>query len=139
MKISNVTFSEWRKSRYSDHYGGDCVELAEVRWPNNSHHDGRGNASVEIAGAQAGSVTTAIAIRDSKDPNGPKLIFTRAALVTAIDAISNGPMNFESRPLSAQPISPTGGPRWAESELDDPRDRTIVREEHARDRSTDHQ
>ncbi|WP_067825284.1 DUF397 domain-containing protein [Actinomadura kijaniata] len=38
----------WRKSSHSDHQGGDCVEVAEV--------------------------AAAIAVRDSRDPNGPKLI-----------------------------------------------------------------
>jgi len=45
--------SAWRKSSYSGASGDNCVEVAES--PN------------------------AIAVRDSKDPEGPKLMFGRAA------------------------------------------------------------
>ena len=50
----DLTGVAWRKSSYSGGNGGDCVEVAQTR-------------------------PTAVAIRDSKDPNGPKLIFTPAA------------------------------------------------------------
>ncbi|MCG5446364.1 DUF397 domain-containing protein [Micromonospora sp. NIE79] len=43
----------WHKSSYSDNNGGACVEVAEV--------------------------DTSIAVRDSKDPNGSTLRFTRSA------------------------------------------------------------
>jgi hypothetical protein len=41
----------WRKSSYSGSSGGNCVEMARV-------------------------ATSAIAVRDSKDPQGPRLVFT---------------------------------------------------------------
>jgi hypothetical protein len=44
----------WRKSSYSGSNGGDCVEVAAP-------------------------LPAAIAVRDSKNPDGPKLIFTPAA------------------------------------------------------------
>lgn len=43
----------WRRSRYSGNNGGQCVE--------------------------AGNAARLIAVRDSKDPNGPRLAFGRAA------------------------------------------------------------
>jgi hypothetical protein len=43
----------WRKSRWSDGQGGACVEVA--RFPD------------------------AVAVRDSKDPDGPKLMLTQRA------------------------------------------------------------
>jgi Domain of unknown function (DUF397) len=46
--------TEWRKSTYSGGNGGDCVEVAR-------------------------SLPRAIAIRDSKDPDGPKLVVSAAA------------------------------------------------------------
>ncbi|MFD0851191.1 DUF397 domain-containing protein [Actinomadura adrarensis] len=49
---------KWRKSSKSSSSGGECVELANL--PN------------------------AIAIRDSKDPQGPKLLVSRKALKTAL-------------------------------------------------------
>lgn len=55
--------ADWRKSSYSGAHG-DCVE---VRTPG----------------------TGSVAVRDSKDPQGPALTFTRqawAAFVTGVDA-----------------------------------------------------
>lgn len=49
----DLTGVSWRKSSYSGTNGGDCVEVAAA-------------------------LPAAIAIRDSKDPDGPKLIFTPA-------------------------------------------------------------
>jgi uncharacterized protein DUF397 len=49
----DLTGAIWRKSSYSGANGGDCVEVA--RTP-----------------------PAAVAVRDSKDPDGPKLIFTKA-------------------------------------------------------------
>ena len=46
----NLTGATWRKSTYSNGTGGDCVEIAET--PRGGH-----------------------ALRDSKNPDGPKLIF----------------------------------------------------------------
>lgn len=41
---------DWRKSSYSNANGGQCVEVAQ-------------------------DLPNAVAVRDSKDPDGPKLIF----------------------------------------------------------------
>ncbi|MFA1546614.1 DUF397 domain-containing protein [Actinomadura chokoriensis] len=43
---------KWRKASLSGHEGGDCVEVA--------------------------GVAQVVAVRDSKDPDGPKLAFTSA-------------------------------------------------------------
>jgi Domain of unknown function (DUF397) len=48
MGIGHVT---WRKSSYSGSSGGNCVEVAQFP-------------------------ASAIAVRDSKDPDGPRLVFT---------------------------------------------------------------
>jgi Domain of unknown function (DUF397) len=48
MGIGHVT---WRKSSYSGSSGGNCVEVAQFP-------------------------ASAIAMRDSKDPDGPRLVFT---------------------------------------------------------------
>jgi hypothetical protein len=57
MDLSNVA---WRRSSRSTSSGGNCVELADA------------------AGA--------VAVRDSKDPDGPVLLLTRAALRTAVNS-----------------------------------------------------
>jgi hypothetical protein len=66
----DLTGVSWRKSSYSGTKGGDCVEVAEV-WRKSSYSGGN---CVEVAA----TLPAAIAVRDSKDPTGPKLIFTPA-------------------------------------------------------------
>jgi hypothetical protein len=80
----DLTGASWRKSSYSASNGGDCVEVAEV-WRKSSYSGGNGGNCVEVARA----LPAAVAVRDSKDPDGPKLIFTPAdwaAFTTAIRA-----------------------------------------------------
>ncbi|OLT38025.1 DUF397 domain-containing protein [Actinomadura sp. CNU-125] len=55
MDLSDAT---WRKSSRSGENGGDCVEMA--------------------------GLPGTVAIRDSKDPEGPVLLLTRAALREAV-------------------------------------------------------
>jgi hypothetical protein len=47
----DLTGADWRKASYSSANGGACVEVA-------------------------GNLPGIVAVRDSKDPDGPKLIFT---------------------------------------------------------------
>ncbi|GAA1785807.1 DUF397 domain-containing protein [Actinomadura chokoriensis] len=61
----DLTTAEWRRSSYSGPNGGNCVELADV------------------AGASV------VAVRDSKDPDGPVLLLTRAALRTAVQSAAD--------------------------------------------------
>jgi hypothetical protein len=51
--VADLTGSNWRKSSYSSANGGNCVEVAA---------DGAG----------------VVAVRDSKDPDGPALVFAAA-------------------------------------------------------------
>lgn len=60
--LDNVT---WRKSSYTGSNGGNCVEVAELP-------DDR------------------LAVRDSKDPDGPKLTFTRDEWRTFTAAVKAG-------------------------------------------------
>ncbi|GAA2460102.1 hypothetical protein GCM10010191_95600 [Actinomadura vinacea] len=50
------------------------AEASRVRWRKSSRSSSSGSDCVEIA-----SVGGAVAVRDSKDPAGPKLLCTRAA------------------------------------------------------------
>lgn len=58
----------WRKSSYSGSNGGACVEVAVL--PDHS-----------------------LAVRDSKDPDGPKLTFTRAEWRTFTTALGAGALD----------------------------------------------
>ncbi|XRQ08585.1 DUF397 domain-containing protein [Actinomadura welshii] len=74
----------WRKASRSLSNGGECVELASVphtRWRKSSYTTSNGGNCVELA-----DVADAVAVRDSKDPDGPVLLLTRAALRTAVQS-----------------------------------------------------
>jgi hypothetical protein len=67
MEFSRVT---WRKSSYSSANGGACVEVGV--WRKASYSASNGGACVEVARVP----TSAVAVRDSKDPDGPRLVVT---------------------------------------------------------------
>ncbi|MEU5996063.1 DUF397 domain-containing protein [Spirillospora sp. NPDC047418] len=52
MTTPDLSAVKWRKASRSDHHGGECVEVA--------------------------GLTPQVAVRDSKDPDGPKLTFAAA-------------------------------------------------------------
>ncbi|SRR5216683_4442570 len=77
-----IEVSVWRKSSYSTN-GGECVEVGT--WNKSTHTNG-GEACVEV-GVMGGGVSPRsrseygeklVAVRDSKDPEGPRLCFTPA-------------------------------------------------------------
>ncbi len=47
------------------------MDLTRAKWRKSSYSNGNGGACVEVARNLPG----AVAVRDSKDPDGPKLIF----------------------------------------------------------------
>ena len=61
----DVTRAEWRKSSYSSANGGQCVEVAR-------------------------NLPGVIAVRDSKDPDGPKPMFSRAVWRAFTAAVRDG-------------------------------------------------
>ena len=77
----DLTHIRWRKSSYSASNGGNCVELAGLSWRKSGHSGENGGDCVEMADAAG-----AVAVRDSKDPDGPVLLLTRTALRTAVSS-----------------------------------------------------
>jgi hypothetical protein len=65
MDIGHVT---WRKASYSTSNGGGCVEVAST-------------------------LTAVVAVRDSKDPDGPELAFTLDGWQTFTWSIKSGPLD----------------------------------------------
>ncbi|MGE5290248.1 MAG: DUF397 domain-containing protein [Micromonosporaceae bacterium] len=63
------------------------ADLSGLRWRKSSHSGGD-NQCVEVA-----PVREAIAVRDSKDPSGPKLIFGRRAWRAFTDAARRGELD----------------------------------------------
>lgn len=85
MDISNVT---WRKTSYSGGNGGACIEVG--MWRKASHSGGNG-ACVEVAS----NGKALVAVRDSKDPNGPKLAFTASGWKSFIHWVRNTTIDAE--------------------------------------------
>jgi hypothetical protein len=61
----DLTKADWRKSRYSSSNGGNCVEVAA-------------------------NLPGIVAVRDSKDPHGPVLMFTPAEWRAFIGGVRDG-------------------------------------------------
>lgn len=80
---TDLSRAVWHKSTYSNGSGGNCVEVA---WFKSSHSNGSGGDCVEVAGNLPGIV----AVRDSKDRNGPKLAFRQQAWSAFVQAIKYG-------------------------------------------------
>jgi len=89
MHVPDLSRAAWRKSSYSNGSGGSCVEVATI--PPKSTHIGR-QTGTEIAapGGQADSDTRIIAIRDSKDRQGPVLVFSPADWQAFASAVKAG-------------------------------------------------
>jgi hypothetical protein len=65
MSVDELSVAKWRKSSYSNGCGGNnCVEVAEL--------------------------TSAVAVRDSKDRHGPVLIFTPAEWTAFVAGVRDG-------------------------------------------------
>lgn len=78
----------WFKSSYSNAQGGDCVEAAhlDAEWFKSSHSNNSGGECVEGARLADG----AMAVRDSKVPDGPALLFPAAAWAAFASAVREG-------------------------------------------------
>jgi hypothetical protein len=73
----------WRKASYSGNNGGNCVEVGV--WRKASYSGDNGGGCVEVAPAPA-----TVAVRDSKDPHGPRLAFTPGDWREFTDQIKHG-------------------------------------------------
>jgi hypothetical protein len=78
----------WVKSSYSDDRGRECVEAGRLAadWFKSSYSNNQGRECVEGARLPDG----VMAVRDSKDPHGPALIFRAEAWAAFLGAVSAG-------------------------------------------------
>lgn len=80
----DLTAAQWRKSSYSGTSGGDCVECTLTgiaTWRKSSYSGSSGGECVEMADNCPGTVP----VRDSKNPDGPVLVFGAASWRAFVD------------------------------------------------------
>ncbi|MEU8616363.1 DUF397 domain-containing protein [Streptomyces sp. NPDC048623] len=77
----DLSTAVWVKSSFSGGSGGDCVEVAT--WRKSSYSDGSGGNCLEVSCSHPGLVP----VRDSKVPNGAKLVFRTGAWSVFVDAL----------------------------------------------------
>ncbi|CAM5547220.1 DUF397 domain-containing protein [Streptomyces tanashiensis] len=78
----------WRKSSYSGPNGGDCIEcapLGSTAWRKSSYSGDNGGDCIEIA-----DLAAHVAVRDSKNPEGPAFLATPAAFTAFVGAAVEG-------------------------------------------------
>lgn len=87
MKHMDFSQAQWRKSSRSGGDHGMCVELADVtvQWCKSSYSGQEGGECVELAG-----LPSVVGIRDSKNPQGPKLVVGRSAFGSLVGRIKRG-------------------------------------------------
>jgi Domain of unknown function (DUF397) len=84
MDIGHVT---WRKASYSGGNGGGCIEVGV--WRRSSHSGTNGGDCIEVASTGQ----PLVAVRDSKDPNGPKLTLARQVWLSFLERMRNRATN----------------------------------------------
>lgn len=83
--IQDLTGARWRKSSYSGDTGGNCVECAPLgaaTWRKSSYSSDTGGQCVEIAPQPC-----RIAVRDSKNPDGPAFTVAPAAFAEFVRSL----------------------------------------------------
>ncbi|NDU72067.1 DUF397 domain-containing protein [Actinomadura sp. DSM 109109] len=108
---------KWRESGHSGGTGGKCVETASAQgqWRKSSHSTDTGDHRVEVAlmvpisagwrksrrstdtgGAcvEVADVVSGVAVRDSKDPDGPMLVFGPAAWEAFASRVKGGRLDL---------------------------------------------
>ncbi|MBT2210026.1 DUF397 domain-containing protein [Actinomadura sp. NEAU-AAG7] len=85
MTPQQLIFSPWRKSRRSGGEGQECVEVAAA-WRTSSYSSGGEGQCVEVAPL----VGRLVAMRDSKDPDGPMLSIAPGAWTCLMADIKGG-------------------------------------------------
>ncbi|MFG1877854.1 DUF397 domain-containing protein [Sphaerisporangium sp. NPDC049003] len=78
----DLSKARWRKSSFSGNNGGDCVEVADL------------SGRADEWGHEFGPVEL-IAVRDSKNPDGPKLFFVPDEWAAFLNGVKVGEFERE--------------------------------------------
>ncbi|OEJ38846.1 DUF397 domain-containing protein [Streptomyces agglomeratus] len=84
----DLTGAQWRKSSYSGDTGGECIECAPLgatAWRKSSYSGDTGGQCVEVAAQPC-----RVAVRDSKNPEGPAFTVAPAAFAAFVTAAAEG-------------------------------------------------
>ncbi|WP_330478478.1 DUF397 domain-containing protein [Streptomyces platensis] len=85
MNRHELSAATWTKSSYSGANGGNCIEVA-LTWTKSSYSGDNGGDCIEIAPG----TPDAVPVRDSKDPDGPVLVFPTRGWSSFVAALKNG-------------------------------------------------
>lgn len=66
--LADCAGATWRKASYSGGEGGDCIQLADL--------------------------AAVVGVRDSKNPDGPKLVFSRRELGSLVARVKSGDLDI---------------------------------------------
>lgn len=90
MRAIDVSKATWRKSSYSNTSGGNCIEVSDdfltaANWRKSSYSNTSGGECIEIAD----NLPALVPVRDSKNPQGPALVFSATAWGSFVAAVKN--------------------------------------------------
>jgi hypothetical protein len=85
MSMQELFYSPWRKSSHSGSAGQECVEVTAA-WRTSSYSGSGNSECVEVAPL----VDRLVAMRDSKDPDGPMLSIAPGAWTSLLSDIKGG-------------------------------------------------
>ncbi|MWA12440.1 DUF397 domain-containing protein [Streptomyces sp. BA2] len=80
--------ARWRRSSYSGTSGGECIECAPLNgtaWRKSSYSSDTGGECIEFAPREGG-----LALRDSKNPEGPVFTISPGAFARFVRAAADG-------------------------------------------------
>lgn len=80
----------WVKSSYSGGDGGQCIEFSpDLAWIKSSHSDANAGQCIEFSPALT-QVHGVVPVRDSKNPDGPTLVFPAGGWSSFVSAVQRG-------------------------------------------------
>ena len=89
-----VQVGAWRVSSRSGNTNGNCVEVGAWRKSSRTGSGGSGNNCVEVGACTNDS--HGIAIRDTKDRQGPVLAAARPEWTAFVSAVKSGSFDFDA-------------------------------------------